>query len=452
MKREREKRRLRRAGTLVLCLLLVAVSCPNLLSGLTGGSGWAYGTTESARLQKRAELVVFIRFKGEKEFVSGTTTNPVVSLLDGSQINLNEWYNAQNQSDYATDPSVNQYVGKVTYQGSLVKPVYATDSSTGMASYECGTSADDADFSDGDWFKGVQGEALKAIEKNLPDDVALDYNQDGKVDNCMFLWGPSRSSVLEYWLREGDGSRPWKGALGSNSVSVNNLRADSYTRNFIYSKSSFLVTGQPFQKVILLHEYMHTLGVPDLYEEDEWYNALIGSSSFPAGDWDIQSSYGAYGSTFLAQRVKYMKLGTFGEISASGTYTLHDVNEPNPSNGINGYKILTDRPNEYFAIEYRRGTTDGAAAKYGDGILVYRVKSDTRGNVSGDEEIHVYGRIAGFNSTASIADSSQGVGDPLGTSVSLRNNLEFTDGTNSGVCVRNVRRGGETITFDVILP
>ena len=447
--RESRMARARRRLAVLLAVLLLFAAAPQMMP--TGGSA-VYGTTESAALQKRAELVIFIRFKGEKEFVSGTTAKPVVTLLDGSQIDLNEWYNAQNAADYGSDPSLNQFVQKVTYRGTLVKPIYASANGQRMASYECSTKAKDADFDDTDWFEGVQVQALKAVEPYLPKDTKLDYDGDGEIDNCMFLWGPTKDNVIEYYLSSGDGSRAWHWVLGKNGTTIRGLKADCYVRNFIYSKASFWATGQAFSKAAMIHEFMHTLGVPDLYSEDEWYSWLIGSSTLPVGDWDIQSDHREYGSTFLAQRIQYLKAGTFGEITESGTYTLYDVNDPNPKNGINGYKIPTRRANEYFVIEYRRGVTDGAAAEHGDGILVYRVKSDEYGNTEGDEEIHLYGRVAGFNSTASIADSAQGVGDPLNGGLSTRNDLEFTDGSNSGICVRNVGPAGTTITFDVILP
>ncbi|WP_165445135.1 hypothetical protein, partial [Bacilliculturomica massiliensis] len=65
---------------------------------------------------------------------------------------------------------------------------------------------------------------------------------------------------------------------------------------------------------------------------------------------------------------------------------------------------------------------------------------------------HLYGRVAGFNSTASMADSKDGIGDLPGTVVSTRNDLEFTDGTNSGIRIKNIGKAGETISFEVILP
>lgn len=444
--------RMKRRLALLLCACLLLSAAPQMFP-----AGWdsaAYGTTESSALRKRAELVVFIRFKGEKEFVSGTTANPVVTLLDGSQINLNEWYNAQNAGDYAEDPSLNQFVQKVSYNGILAKPIYTSASSdnTKMVSYECDTKAGDADFSDNIWFKDVQAKALQAVEASIPEDAILDYDNNGRIDNCMFLWGPTKSNAFFYYMSSGDGSQAHQWSMWNKNVRIRGKRADSYVRNFIYSKANINVIGAAFDKSAMVHEFMHTLGVPDLYSNDQWYSWLVGSSYLPVGDWDIQSDHSEYGSTFLAQRIRYFNTGTFGEITKSGTYTLYDVNEPNPANGINGYKIPTSRSNEYFAIEYRRGVTDGAAAEHGDGILVYRVKTDKSGNVEGDEEIHLYGRVAGFNSTASMADSKDGIGDLPGTVVSTRNDLEFTDGTNSGIRIKNIGKAGETISFEVILP
>lgn len=431
----------RRVCAALLCTAMLTGMMPAVLPGQQ-----SYATEESSRLTKRAELVVFIRFKGEPEFVSGTSTNPVVTLLDGSQINLNEWYNAQD-TNRATDPSLNQFVQKVSYNGVMTKPIYASPDAAKIVSYECSANAKDADFNDTDWFEGIQVEALKAVEQTIPKEAILDYNYDGKIDNCMFLWGPTRDNVVEYWLKAGDGSRPWQWVLGRNKTQICGKTADLYVRNFIYSKNTFMSTGQAFSKQILMHEYMHTLGTDDLYSDDEWYTPLIGSSFLPVGDWDIQSNHSKYGSSLLYQRVENMGFGTYGEIKQNGRYTLYDVNEPKPANGINGYKIPTSDPKQYFVIEYRRGATDGAAAAHGDGIIVYRVDM----NKDVKEDVHIFGKVAGFNSSANIADSKNGIGNGAVGTIIGNNSLEYTNGKNSGICIRNVSSAGETISFDVYL-
>ena len=438
-------RRQRRSVAAVLAILVAATL---LLPA-------AYGTTETAKLQKRAELVVFIRFAGEPEFVSGTTTDPIITLEDESQIRLNDWYNSA-AMDRVKDPSVNQYVQKITYGGTLVKPIYASASADGMASYECEYQGFDADFSkdNREWFQEVQRQALLAVKANLPEGAELDYDDDGTIDNVMFLWGASDNRSWINWLVTNDNSRAHKSSFDT-LITINGKWADDYVRNFIYGKSSWAALAKDFDKQTLVHEYMHTLGVPDLYSENGIMDGLYGTvagSGIPVGQWDIQSSGSDYGSTFLSQRMKYMGIGTFGEITKSGTYALYDVNDPNPPNGINGYKIPTNRANEYFAIEYRRGVTDSAAKEDGDGILVYRVKTDKRGNVKGEEEVHLFGETAGLNSTASIANSKDGIGNPKSGGILTNNELEFTDDTNSGIYIRNVGKAGETITFEVYVP
>lgn len=420
---------------------------------------FAAGSTKSAEapLEKRAELMIFIRFKGEPEFVSGTISDPVVTLGNGNKVRINEWYNSQNKNLKNSSPSVNQFVQSVTWNSKIVKTVYGSTDATKIASYECNIPGKEANFGgDYDWHERIQKEAIEAVKNNIPKGTILDYNEDGYVDNVNFIWGATDTGAFN-WLTAYNEARPFQWRMHGERAYIDNKAVGCYTMNFALTRMGAMYGTEYMGKDVVTHEYMHTLGTDDFYTETGTQGTF--SPYWEVGDWDIQSDSGAMGSTLLYQRIYNLtqSIGVAGEITQNGRYTLWDVNEPNPSNGVNGYILRSTKNNdedEFFMVEYRRGQTDPAAAKYGDGIIVYRVNLNGN-NLYPDEappEVHIFGQVAGFNSTASIQDSERGIGRSSSPGVlDLTNNpLTYSNGENSEICIRNVSKAGESIAFDVI--
>lgn len=197
--------------------------------------------------------------------------------------------------------------------------------------------------------------AIGYIEDMVPDSIDLDYNDDGLVDNVVFvvkgepgawnslLW-PHRWSIYDRYV-----------PLGDLQVFDFNLQ---------------LEIGDYFTVGVLCHEMNHSLSAPDLYHYNE-------SNFDPAGAWDLMCS-NTNPPQYTTAYMKYKYGHWIDEIpditDQFGTYELESLSWE--GNRRNAYKIRTNDPNEYFVLEYRNSHQLFDKGVPGTGLLIYRI--DTR--------------------------------------------------------------------------
>ncbi len=236
--------------------------------------------------------------------------------------------------------------------------------------------------------------------------------------------------------------------------------------NYNMMSSSVLVTddatiGVKQAQGVIAHEFLHTLGLPDLYR--------LTDSGIPVGAWDVMAA----NNSFLQYPLSYLRAQQgwieMQEISAAGTYTLTAVS------GSGGNKVfLIKTPisdSEYIVLEYRRkeeGYNTGLFEQRipSSGLLMYRVDTKVQNgkNSDGDNYIYVYrpgvshpenAMDVGADGVNLVHKAALGAGGSYG-STDLNagfseNTLYYSDGSNSGVRISNVviSADGKQLTFDV---
>lgn len=276
--------------------------------------------------------------------------------------------------------------------------------------------------------------AVDYIADEVPDELNLDYNNDGKVDNVCFIikGGPGEWSEL-LW--------PHRWALYGEDAYINGKRVWDF---------NFQLEDRLNEKGVgvLCHEMYHTLGAPDLYHynQDEFT---------PVGPWDVMEqnsnppqSMGAYMKHIYGQWIEELP-----EITESGYYTLNSLD--NPENNV--FKI--ESPNhawEYFVLEYRKQEGVFESQLPGTGLLVYRIDGaiEGEGNASGPpDEVYLFrkGGTTTNNGTTnkahfSLETNRTAITDDTDPRLFLSNN-EF-----GGIEITDISTAGETISFFVNIP
>ena len=204
--------------------------------------------------------------------------------------------------------------------------------------------------------------AIAYVEDMVPEDLELDCNHDGLVDNVVFV---CKGEV-------GD----WNSLLWPHRWCIWDREVWLHGKQ-VFDFNLQLEQGGYFTVSTLCHEMFHSLSAPDLYR---YY-----ADGNPAGSWDLMCS-----NTDPPQQpdiyLKYKYGHWVDEIpmidpsdpNAFGTYEL----EANAWEGgrRNGYMIPTGDPNQFFFVEYRHRNTLFDSQIPGDGLLIYRIDTRFDGN------------------------------------------------------------------------
>lgn len=257
----------------------------------------------------------------------------------------------------------------------------------------------------------------------------IDNDGDGLVDNvCFVIQGNS------------DG---WSDLLWAHRWSL-------YTKNcFIHGKRVLDYVFQPENQVTintLCHEMFHALGAPDLYHYREDQSKLE-----PVGAWGLMGSgwtqMGAYMKWKYARQTWIKEIPV---ISKSGRYSLKPLQSG--SNNV-CYKVLSNNPNEYYVLEYRKKEGKYEKNLIRAGLLVYRINTTvSAGNRNGPpDEVYIYrpfgsmtenGRIdeAAFQTSSGAVISDKTFPKPF-----------LTDETDGGLRIHNLTIEADQLSFDIAL-
>lgn len=288
---------------------------------------------------------------------------------------------------------------------------------------------------------------LLSGQYNLVDNY--DGNGNGDVDNITFIFegdGGERSSVFYPKKQDYEGSQTIN---GKDINAVNTLNEDT-----LFDTASIQKYG------VICHEFMHSLGYPDLYKEN--------SSASPVGVWDLMAS----SSVFMQYPLAYLRSSVSGWLSideinpdsANKHVELVPVSNPH---GHQAYIIKSPQlsSSEFFVIEYRQKgdpySNDLDAKIPGTGLIVYRIntKIENLTNRGTTDGVYVF-RPGETNVTAGTAANlytsfySQECGrteignTDLSATIS-DGALVFSDGTNSGIKISNIGSAGDTISCDI---
>lgn len=290
--------------------------------------------------------------------------------------------------------------------------------------------------------------------------VKYDNLTRGVLDNLTIIIQSTSSGVDTV---DGQASS-YKNNYGGQKT-VGGLHIGTY--NVLYS--NYLVANDGGFKVgaqqgVIAHEFLHTLGLPDLYR--------LNSPAEPVGYWDIMAKatcFPQYPLSYLRAKQGWVTMGT---ITQSGTYTLTAVSE---SGGNKVFALKTPLSDtELICIEYRMKNNDYACFEHkipSSGLLMYRVNNNVQHHFNSNGENYIYVYRPGVTDPEAATDMSDGlnlswkaalspstlnpsVGEGSYGSTDLsadftQDTLYYSDGRNSGIRISDVRFSGNTATFTV---
>lgn len=206
------------------------------------------------------------------------------------------------------------------------------------------------------------------------------------------------------------------------------------------------------------HEFLHTLGAPDLYR-------TAGENGYPVGRWwDLMAGANltaSYPLVYTRSKLGWMQIETLKD---SGTYTLW------PAEGASGsraYILKTSRSDsEFFVVEYRKKPENMQDYDYyipESGLIVYRVNNavDYHTNKEGNNYIYVFRKDTKDPAKAQEDESKATVGGKYRKSLGssdlnahyTADTIFYSDGSNSGIVIDNVvTKEDGSVSFDVEFP
>jgi M6 family metalloprotease-like protein len=268
--------------------------------------------------------------------------------------------------------------------------------------------------------------AINFVSNQISEDIIIDNDNDGTVDNICFIISGSPEGWNELlWPHKGD---LW---LESN---INNKRVWSYNIQL----NSYLSTG------VLSHEFFHSLGAPDLYS----YYTIAEIVDI----WDLmgnQTEPPQHTSAFMKWKYGFW-LNEIPKINNSGYYTL----KPLSTSQANNCYILFSPKNsdEYFVFEYRKAEGIYESSLPGSGLLVYRINMNaSNGNGNGPPyEAYIY-RPDGTPQNPYNGNIRNAIfnADSLRTVFNENSNPSpfLSDGSFGGIDVSKISTAGDSITF-----
>lgn len=414
------------AGVLLSFILIIAsVAFPT--AAQTGGA------------ETMANLIVFVKFPED------TTTE----ISDNAQ-KIMMYYNDTSKMYVGSsiDFSFKKYISEISRGKLNVNNIFPQLDGDTITPFTLSASHDNSN--DNSIIQEIIG-AFNSGKIKMPSD-RLDNKYSGVVDNLtVIIQGRCPSGSDFMW--------PHKSVTDVSTKINNKYQFGNY--NFI---DSYSVTGTVAAcQGVITHEFLHSVGLPDLYRRS-------GTDGTPVGVWDIMAS----NSFFMQYPLSYQryKLGwiPMQQITQSGTYTLDPVSDPDSDTIL--YEIKTPMSaSESFILEYRKKITTnfsnlGFETKIpSSGLLIYRVNKSVvnQTNAWGEDYLYVY-RPGETSASASAGDLFKSALDPNDNRTSFGvadldapltdGTMFYSNGMNSGIVISDVKYNDDSsqITFHVEFP
>ncbi|MCX6136958.1 MAG: M6 family metalloprotease domain-containing protein [Ignavibacteriales bacterium] len=375
-------------------------------------------------------IVVFVRFSDDAEFNDPISTYN--SMFNGSSAGINS------MNAYFQEVSYNKLTITSTFYPTPGTIVVSFRDSHPRSYYRPYTSSNPTGYTDdaGSTTREhtLLQSAINAISASVPATLAIDSDNDGRVDNVCFIV----AGDVDGW---NDLLWPHRWSLYTVTATINGKRVWDY--NFQIQK---MLSNSNYGVGVLCHEMFHSVGSPDLYHyTDNGIDSM--------GPWDVMD-----GTRNPAQHMTaYMKMrygkwiDSIPTILTGGSYTINSMQSATG----NAYKILSpNSTTEYFVVEFRKRIGAFENSLPGSGLIMYRINKlrDGLGNRNGPpDEVYVY-RPSGtttVNGSVNSAYLSSDVGRTLimdgGSTAPFLNS-----GANGGVKLTDIgSSSGTTISFTV---
>lgn len=414
------------AGVLLSFILIIAsVAFPT--AAQTGGA------------ETMANLIVFVKFPED------TTTE----ISDNAQ-KIMMYYNDTSKMYVGSsiDFSFKKYISEISRGKLNVNNIFPQLDGDTITPFTLSASHDNSN--DNSIIQEIIG-AFNSGKIKMPSD-RLDNKYSGVVDNLtVIIQGRCPSGSDFMW--------PHKSVTDVSTKINNKYQFGNYNLIDSYSVTGTVAACQG----VITHEFLHSVGLPDLYRRS-------GTDGTPVGVWDIMAS----NSFFMQYPLSYQryKLGwiPMQQITQSGTYTLDPVSDPDSDTIL--YEIKTPMSaSESFMLEYRKKITTnfsnlGFETKIpSSGLLIYRVNKSVvnQTNAWGEDYLYVY-RPGETSASASAGDLFKSALDPNDNRTSFGvadldapltdGTMFYSNGTNSGIVISDVKYNDDSsqITFHVEFP
>ena len=385
--------------------------------------------------------------------VTGSDSLAVV-MMDFSDVSADAAHSASYFDDllFGSGGSVRNldaYLDEVSYGqfgvGGVVSGWYTADFNHGYYGSDSGS------YTDGGISSLIEEAVWKADE--AVDFSLYDDNGDGVVDNFLVIYSgrPQSSSGIstDIW--------PHSSAIPYPGVWADGVLIRSY---FVVSEYSMMGT--------FAHEFMHSIGLPDLYDSDSGYDN-------PVYYWDLMSM-GAYlgGGHTPAHIGGYLKYDLDGDPSNGYrgwlvpnviSYVPDDghslsLNNFESMSGTRLYRVNSVNPGEYFLVENRQAV--GYDVYLPDsGLVIWHIDEDMPDNpgsytINDGLPYNSYYRAwvenPGGSSDVYKRNAAYSLGDGqtvFDVGSSPASDLNGGDVGSSGVSISNIGTSGDVMSFDV---
>ena len=396
----------------------IAAKNQNMLMKKTAGRGLSKGTM--------VNVIIFVRFADQPEFDSplasykekfeGTTANSLSLKTYYESVSYNQFHS---QAAYFPKPDGEKVV---SYKDTHIKNFYRKKEVSPDSGY---ATADDGN----NRMAKLHQKAINAVKSQIPVNLAIDSDNDGNVDNIVFVMKGSPEGWGEV-LWPVQGSFDFSGEINGKKLGVYNQQYDA-----------------EMNVSVICHEVFHTLGAPDLYHYKTEHKYLT-----PVGTWDLMEQDGNQ-NMVAYMKYKYGKwINSIPEIKTSGTYTLNALGGSDTLNVA--YKIKSPNSSkEYFMIEYRNKALPFETNIPSSGVIIYRVNTAADGKGNADypdvpDEVYIYrpGGSKAANGTLESADFTQ---DSSRTVFNDKSNPScvLSDGSAGGINISDIKINGATASF-----
>ena len=399
------------------------------------------------------------RAKAEEVFNTGGTNDSSYGKIE--LVSLNQYLKSMsyNKLDVKTSIYPNEKNGTtvIPYVSSKPRTYFMKKSNLAPDGY---TNILEQNKRESELLEGALNHVKSQIEKDFTGDQ-LDTNNDGYIDAISFFtegnYGPYYGIGFQDLL--------WP------------HKADGYFQTKIAGKDVFnynlITTGDPnypggiFSKTrtaygVIVHEFLHVLGLPDLYR-----NSQIGN---PVGQWSMMASNGSQALNPITAfyQNEYLNWGSKLQVIGPGTHKV-TLSKPKYDNPNEKKAVIIKSPlnkNESFVVEFRKkeGFNKYVNMDHG-GIIVYRINNKFNPSNGNKIEDFMYvfrpgeTRLGDGNgdlnkATLSLESGRTSLGKDTPSSNTFDNDtIHYSDGTNSRIVISNVSSGNnDTITFDVKVP
>lgn len=383
---------------------------------------------------KLANLVCFVKFADQADDAWKHDFEYYETLFNASGDKINSVRN------YFSDMSY----GKLDWESTIVVTEYI-DSHT--RNYFCEKSDSNPegytylDYILSTRIRTLVKDMCSFLNDKLPDDVVLDADGDGSVDNIVMIVNGNSE--------RGSSNMLWPANNKISSATIRDLDVKNYLLVFDGANGYTSIIPQQINTGVLCHEMMHTLDAYDLYTSST-------PKLEPVNVWDLMSDNQKRPQGLTAyMRMAYGK--EFGNwlpendvpvLSESGEYDILPISSR--EDGVVAYKVVPDpSQDEYFMIEYRDRSDFWDMSLPASGLLVSRVNPKVNGNLGAKHELYIF-RPDGSTTTAgkiSRAPLGENTGRLHFGRIDDADFPFYSDGTRAEFCITDVKKTDTGMSF-----